>query len=44
MAQINLGNRLTDLENRLEVAKGGEDGEEEEWIETLELANTNYHI
>ena len=42
MTPINLqnGNKLTNIENRLVVAKPGE-GAEEEWIGSLGLADAN---
>ena len=36
------GNKFTDIENRLVVAKPGE-GAEEEWIGSLGLADANYY-
>ena len=36
------GNKLTDIENRLVVAKPGE-GAGEEWIGSLGLADANYY-
>ena len=37
-----VGNRLTDTENRLMVAKAG--GMREGWIESLGLADANYYM